>query len=352
MGPARAGCRLTGSLVDQEERLLFGLALELRPCPSADERAEWRTAIAAEDACGPAVAVAVVGNEGFSFGDVPAGGWAVFVAGTRDVPAAARLFRVGSERARHLGLVLPRGLAIRGRVVGPEGAPASGAVVSLVGLDAPFLARGPAGDDGAFRFAPLLPGRYRVESQGLESHTKSARVVLAGEDELLLQLSFAGVLNVRLLDEGRRPLSGRVELRGPSRQDGAGSEVRFAHVEPGLYDLLARAPDGSLGVVQGLWVSPGLVPVPVEMVLRPAAPVRLALGEQAVAHAWRASWQGTLVQEGELSPGTEVSLLLPPGRVQVSWFDLAAGGEPVLSHIDERVLAGDQPPVRIEYGAR
>src|SRR5688572_52659 len=122
--PARGGCRLTGALLDQDERALAGVELELRECPAAGERAVWRAELVAAEGCGPVAGRARDEGLGFEFDGLAPGGWALFARGRRDLPRAAYLFRITPEqRARHLRLVLPRGLGLHGRVSGPAGEP-------------------------------------------------------------------------------------------------------------------------------------------------------------------------------------------------------------------------------------
>jgi hypothetical protein len=338
---------LTGVLLDQERRALGGLELELRECEAAGERARWGDVLAGLSSVTSAFATSASGGDGsFAFSGVPPGGWALFVRGASDVPRAAYLFRIeADQRARHVPLVLARGLFLRGRVLGPEGAPLPGALLSAAGLDASYHERARGAGDGTFVLGPLPQGRYRLEASGAESLVSATTVLFAG-DRVELRLAPGGVLDVRASDELGIPVVVQLVMRGASSRSAAGSELRLARLPPGVYELVARTPDGRIGVVQGLRVEAGLAPVPLEVVVRRGCELRLRL-RGTERRAWRARWNGRLIDEGALDPGGEASVLVPAGPVSVWWS--SDGDEPALEHADERVLAPSTDPVVIEY---
>ena len=73
--------------------------------------------------------------------------------------------------------------AVRGRVVHHHGAPAAGALVTLVGPDGRELAVSPVDQDGAFAADPG-PERPVLMIAGLAGARPAARHLLAGEDAL------------------------------------------------------------------------------------------------------------------------------------------------------------------------
>ena len=344
---AVAECKLTGTLCDQHGRALQGLELELRECPTAGDRACWGDALAGLSASESLATVAGGADGSFAFVDVPEGGWALFVRGSHEVPQAVYFFRIAADqRARHLPLVLARGLRLRGRVLGPGGEPVTGAQLVAAGLDASFHQRARSSDDGTFTLGPLLEGRYRLEANGAEHHGTATGVVFAGE-EVEVQLEPGGVLDVCIRDEVGLPVTVQLLLQGATTRTAAGSRIRLARLTPGLHELLARTTDGRMAV-QRLLVEPGVAPVPMYVVVRPACELQLRLAGSE-PRSWRARWNDTVVAEGTLDPGGETRVLLPPGPVSVSWSN---GTEDLAEHVDERVLGVSEDPVVIEYEAR
>ncbi|MSR61292.1 MAG: hypothetical protein EXS08_02430 [Planctomycetes bacterium] len=347
----RSGCRLSGTVSDQDARVLGELELELRECPAARAQACWGDGLAALSTSASSARTLSARDGNFAFAGVPPGGWALFVRGGEDLPRAAYLFRVGAEeRARHLPLVLPRRLRVSGRVLDAQGGPCAGAELELIGLDASFQAHAHSASDGRFALGPLLDGRYRLEARGTESCVPATGVVRAGETRVELRLALGGVLRVRVHDGSGAAVVARVELLGPSAQSELGSDLRLARLAPGRYAVVARAADGRVGVLQDVEVESGLAPVPLDVVVQPGCALRLLLrGDER--RLWRATWSRTTVASGWLEPGGEASVSVPPGPVSVSWWsDLEENGG-VRAQEEQRVLTRTDEVAEFGHGA-
>ncbi len=103
----------------------------------------------------------------FRFADVSAGEYRVSVDIEGMAERAETTVRVGSGASSEgVRLVLPAGLAIRGRVIDPRGRGLDSCWVQLrlETTDSGWLARARTGPDGAFRLAGLAGARYRLRA--------------------------------------------------------------------------------------------------------------------------------------------------------------------------------------------
>lgn len=242
------GTRFEGRLVDETGAVVGALDVTLQPAAVRDG-SQWKAQRA--DADGR-----------FVFQGLAAGDYSVYVG-----PALAEGFvaietlDVPPDGSLRHDVVLPAGL-VHGTAVGPEG-PLAGAFVLLERAERDtfvFAGRGLVDDAGAFTFAHVPPGTYRVIAYPRQAHlafvaslelwvTRASPVVTCGlraERGAVLALSVLGaddrpVADVALTfhDEGARAVSF-------SARDVTGPDGRFvaAHLPAGRWTVRARASDG------------------------------------------------------------------------------------------------------------
>lgn len=204
----------------------------------------------------------------FEFASVPPGRFAVRVTeGLRDTGPVDVLVEAGDVDG--LALRMPAAARVTGHVTDAEKlAPALGAVVTLVRLEGDGSAPGGdagrasavTGDDGAFAFEDVAPGRWRVEVRDEGTASALAEIsVREGESVSLdgLRLAVGGTIEGSVTDELAHPLASLVlrVLRLPAEdpadqtrtaEDGA---FRTRPLPPGRYRLHL---DAGRGLASGL----------------------------------------------------------------------------------------------------
>ncbi|MEQ8765502.1 MAG: carboxypeptidase-like regulatory domain-containing protein [Planctomycetota bacterium] len=169
---------------------------------------------------------------------------------------------------------------VYGRVVTPDGEPASSAKVTLRHQVGNRLASEVACDaDGRYRFDRILPGRYElnVVADGW-AMTRSAATLDWGdrvERDIVLQAPRA--LRVRILPESRD----RVEImlvpevgRAQEETGVAGSLITFEELSPGELEVFARTLDGRQVVRRRLELNEKEVLGVLELTLQPSVSIR------------------------------------------------------------------------------
>jgi len=167
-------------------------------------------------------------------------------ASRQDVPAGTK----------DLVLRLPAPGVLAGKVVLPDGKPATAYSIRVVPEDAGNGARlfeRVSSADGAFRISGVSPGRYVITASGTSgfSEALSGIVVTAGTETsgILMTLSAAAAVRGKVLDSGGRPVGGaRVSVTGATpgvrtgggsaRADGDGA-FRVTGLRPGTYRVTA-----------------------------------------------------------------------------------------------------------------
>ncbi len=150
-------------------------------------------------------------------------------------------------------VVVPRGLAIAGKVVDPTGTSAAGVLLQLTpeGGGAPITV--PIDGEGAFRLFGLTPGRH-VLMVSSQVHETARRTVEAGTEDLDILLYPLAQLEVRIAGLPAEHPDGVVEIE---RMDGprdahtlvreifrqSVGSVAFGNLPRGLYRLRARVAD-------------------------------------------------------------------------------------------------------------
>jgi protocatechuate 3,4-dioxygenase beta subunit len=177
---------------------------------------------------------------------------------------------------------LPRAdRAIAGAVMGPDGRPLAGAVVSS--RPGRAGARVVTGDDGRFTLADLVPGRYLVRAEYAGLPAAEVAEVEAGAGTVQLRLRAAARLEgVVVAGGGRPPAAATVWARPPSPAgprasapapvasswvDGADGRFALDGLAAGSYDLLALTADGQTGSLAGIAVEAGAARAGLRLVL-------------------------------------------------------------------------------------
>lgn len=177
-----------------------------------------------------------------------------------------------------------------------------------------------AGDDPAFRFAPLPPGRYRIVGEfGRRGRVERDDIVLrAGEDHELAPLALGRRHEVRL----------RLLHRDGSAVKGANLRldpgwVPFTEPRPGEYESPAVQP----GQFEVSAFGPGIAPArfrvdvvddtPIERTLAPAATVEFVMTPPSERQAWR----GTLAIELRTADPRPLlqAIVTLPGEPNYTW---------------------------------
>jgi RNA polymerase sigma factor (sigma-70 family) len=322
----------------------------------------------------------------YRLGPVPAGPGSVhaerpganaFVTSSELEPSERRIEVRPGETVEGVDLVLLRGdRSVAGVVLGSDGAPVAGAVVSARPTgDTPDRAftetRVVSGPDGAFTIPALTDGAHLVTAR--EPHFPDAEVVVDAGSRTA-RIRFAPALRVAgtIADGSGRPVAvatvavvpaervGRTSLtfgteEGTSRRV-ENREGRFS-VSPlatGTYDLLVTTPDGRAGRWPGIALRPGASRDDLRVVVGPGLTVKgrvLAFGTDApVAQATvGVAGAGAHVEARTDSAGVFVLERQVPGRVlylDVSGPGRATGGTwPVALPEGETTL--ELPPVRL-----
>ncbi|MCI0589343.1 MAG: carboxypeptidase-like regulatory domain-containing protein [Planctomycetes bacterium] len=167
---------------------------------------------------------------------------------------------LGEGEVGRADLVLREGGSVGFSVTDPEGKPKAWAYVRIrrsddSGEPFPGVNYGRCDDQGIATATGLPPGRYVVQAsvEGLgQSPTEEVSVTEGAVAESVLRLRPGTLVQVRVVWEPKVPLHARVHFRGaegweiwaPSdeRRGGPGEAFAEAHLVPGEYTLLARAP--------------------------------------------------------------------------------------------------------------
>lgn len=264
------------------------------------------------------------------FEHVPAGKWAVgpeparrTERGSDDPAPLARIVRVPASGEVQLDLRLQRGLAIRGRVVAPDGGELRAGIVSAweeaQGLSASGIS---AEGSGSFVVGPLAPGRYRLSALAPPFAPSEPVTVEAGARDVELRLREAAVLEGRVVDVASgRPRRATLVLSSDeadssyqstdARSDG---RFRFDGLVPATYRLCATAIDGSCGLSPSMRVEEGAAVDGVEIALEPGARLRFVFDGPAASAVVELLHGGAVVGWSPVGRGGAVDFVAPPGR--------------------------------------
>jgi len=338
------GCRVSGVVLDPEERPLAGVEVQLA-CRDGEA--------GGIESDGPGAREAATSAEGrFDFEDVPAGVHELALKPQGDwVAAPVELSVTADDAERECALHPQRALSIHGTVLGPLGQPVPRAAIVARGLDHEWEARGASRKDGRFELAPLLAGAYalRLEPHGTRPLAAEPRelVCAAGDEGVVLRFAAGGGFAGRVVEgAGGRGVRARVTLvalRPPSPEtktcatDEQGA-FQLGGLAPGLYELAACDEHG-FALRSELEVTALRLVSDLELALEPAARLVFARAADARGPLELELWSGThLVAKGALAPGQTLACAGPPGPLRCrlragadaweQWLEATANVEP------------------------
>ncbi|RMH38194.1 MAG: hypothetical protein D6689_19905 [Deltaproteobacteria bacterium] len=200
------------------------------------------------------------GRDGrFEVDGIPGGTYDVTFRGPEFAPTTVRDVTIRGGEITDLGVIsLRRGRSVRGRVLGPDGAPVAGATVLFgrqvlsdgtklgAGLAEMFaeqmgLKRATSGPDGAYRIAGIPPTAGEIAAEHPDVGRSRHVSVPAGDGDIAIDLPLLPFGRVEgAVTLGGQPASGAVVLIG---QPGSQSPLIVTTDEKGAY-LVERLPAG------------------------------------------------------------------------------------------------------------
>jgi len=348
-----SGCRLEGTVVDQEGRpvakkRVWMLRDELDREPRYFEGLEDVDVLEAR-----------TDDEGrFEFTDLATGSWRIGPAVDREpwdppresalAPWSEPLEIAEGEVRRSLVLRVHRGLYVRGKVLDPSGLPTAEAQV-LGFQDGQGSVSTETQEDGTFALGPLVPGRYHVWASDFRGQQAGSEPVIAesGQAGVVLRLTAGSSLAGQVVDAGGTGVRGaRVHVSAaPASFVSATStdddgRFRFDGMPPGTYAVAATAGGMRAGLVTGIPVAEGAVRDDVVVGLGDGAELRLSGAD--------GDWIGGTLWIGDVavgsfraSAGATCTVTVPPGRLRILvWI-----GEAAMTSREVPVAAGERAEV-------
>jgi hypothetical protein len=326
-----SGCRLEGSVVDQHGEAVTGRTIWLR---RADVDAPT---IFQKYQIGHVVIERRTTSDGrFVFPDVSPGKWWIGPAAEHDyhddadpdglAPFAQVVEVLDGSSRQELVLKVHRGLYIRGTVLNPAGEPAPHTHLWGQTELATFVLPAQTGADGAFAMGPLVPGRYRLVAQGWEDADSEPVEADGGDEGVVLRLKTGGSIRGTVLDgvTGKgcvaeityaiRDHSDQGFGMMNSKEDGT---FQIGGLNPGTYDLAARASGQRVGVLRGVSVQAGIETRDLILTVAPGARLRVRYaGKEGYLH-YRVLSQGTTIAGDGVAAGGSSETAVPSGRLVV-----------------------------------
>ncbi len=273
----------------------------------------------------------------FTFTGVPPGKWLIGPGPTGErftsasggkalAPVAEAITIEEGEEFRSLTLTCWRGLYVRGRVLGSDGAPAGKSFVFATADGFHLDANAEA--DGSFTLGPLAPGMYSVNASNHHggADAPSERLeVRAGEQDVVLRLGRGGAVRGIVRDESGRPVA-KVEVSCSGRSEEGefhftwaddGGRFEFKGLPVGEYTLLARSAGSGVALVRGVGVEAGAETCSAEITLAAGGEIVLRFEGGEGWHSYRILVNGCTVALDGIQPGTEVRKTVPPGEYDV-----------------------------------
>jgi hypothetical protein len=327
-----AGCRVSGSLVDEKGRPIASQAVwRVRAIfPETEKhyisRFDSIDGKATTDADGT-----------FAFDGVTGGQWWIGPAPDERWQAIDGLASIADvitvePGAREMTITLrsQRGLYIRGRVLDSKGEPARRSMIGARFGKTYLNVGASTKDDGSFALGPIVEGSYELTAGG--SDTLDARsdpiTARAGDKDVILRLRAGGGIEGKVIDaktgEGCRAEcaclpSTQSDMKGrslsSSNQDGS---FQWHGLESGSYELTARTSDGRTARAKGVAVKAGENTSDIVLSLEPGAKLRLRYdGDQEKGWSEVQS-DGVSVAGDWLVKGTPSVQIVPKGKLTVT----------------------------------
>jgi hypothetical protein len=324
-----SGCSLSGTVTDQHGEVVKLGTIWLQRADIAAPR------IFEEFHSGEVVLEQNTDTEGrFVFSDVSPGSWWIGPSPANDdIAPFAEVIEVliGSSR-QELVLHVHRGLYIRGVVLRPTGDPAPQTYLWGNTKLATWILSAQTGADGAFTMGPLLPGEYSLVAHGWEDADSEPVEAKGGDEGVVLRLRAGGIVRGTVVDKlsgktSRAEITYSVNARTDkeigmldSQEDGT---FKVSGLEPGTYDLAARASGSRVGVLRGITVQAAIETRDLVVILEPGATLRLRYAGKKGYLQYRVVSEGTVIAGDGLPAGATSETAVPPGRIVVEcgWPD-------------------------------
>jgi protocatechuate 3,4-dioxygenase beta subunit len=246
-----------------------------------------------------------------------------------DVAAIGQLVEVrDTDTALDIVVRAPRGLYISGKVLEPNGSPASSCNVVAYFVGGRAFVDGRTDGEGLFSVGPLIDGTWKLRAQ-IPARQVAAEIAeaRAGARDVVITLRQGGSIAGTVVDAASgEPVEceisyGRVDgdENGMSSSRPNAGGFQFEGVEPGVYSITARTRDGRTGTRGGIAVAPGERVDGVRVEVRPGAKLELAYdGPSRYAHC-RMLCNGEPVLLTSFERGTIESTIVPPGAIEIRW---------------------------------
>ena len=277
------GAALAGNVVDEAGEPIAGARVTALPEPAPPGLAPWETATASDG--------------GFTF-DTLRPGPQLVAASADGYDTTARVIETGGDPAR---LVLRQTGRLTGEVTLPDGSPAPGATVSIVGSGIWPARSVETGADGTFRLDGIPPGVYEV---------RATRGSLVAEPWEGLTIAAASEARVSLALEPGTAFRG-VVVRAEDETPIEGAEILLSEEALSFQPRAARTDDAGSFELEGLRPAPhrlsvraeGFVSIVAEARTPDGEPVRIALRRAAIL-------AGTVVDSlGHAVAGAQVEIV-------------------------------------------
>ncbi|HEX6085943.1 MAG TPA: carboxypeptidase regulatory-like domain-containing protein [Thermoanaerobaculia bacterium] len=233
------GSRVSGRVSNEQGEAVVGAVVSVRPSDSALPPGLSGQTITS-DAAGA-----------FTLGELPPGKFALAASARGYMAAEARVIDVRKgEQLDDVTLTMRRGSVVEGVVLGPNGAPATGARITVRGrltpermLDLEVAGSVRTDGEGRYRMEGVSPGPQTIVAND-DRYARASRevTVQAGTNRVDFRLTEGATLSGRVVDGSGAPVSGANISLGVARAEisDASGAFRFAALESGNYSLVAR----------------------------------------------------------------------------------------------------------------
>ncbi len=319
------GTRIVGTALDQLGQPIAAHEIRLAAC----ERDPQQRTLLLENA--RIRARATTDDRGaFTFEALEAGCWTLVPARGEGAQALAALpERVETTGEGEIAVTVRafRGLALEGRVLGPDREPVAGVRVEAYADGQWFWGDTRTDENGRFRLGPVTGDTFTLLAYGRDRFANSAPVASRGGDEgIVLRLERAGVLRGRVVDGASGAACAAQVLCTPEVRGfgpfGAGQMLEteadgsfaIGGLAPGRYGLAALSADGRCALASGVSVAAGEGGSELVLALEPGA--KLVLHDRGSRpHLFvTVTRAGVPLSFGEaLAPGGRATLLAAAG---------------------------------------
>ncbi|MCE9593218.1 MAG: carboxypeptidase regulatory-like domain-containing protein [Planctomycetes bacterium] len=232
------------------------------------------------------------------------------------------------DRRVEVDLEVTRSLSIAGRVVDARGRGIAGRMVTAEGAGG-HESRVSRGDDGAFEFAPVAPGKWQLRCSGGKGWADTEWIdVEAGTRDVVITLERGGSLRVTTLDEAGDPVrDGALETWQP-REDSEvstatrwsldGTERTWTNLRAGIWDVIATTPDGRIGA-ERVNVVAGDQATTLVLRVRPGGTLLIRARTSKYPIPFVVEAAGVRIARSWFRLGDAEPLVVPAGALRVSW---------------------------------